>query len=134
MAGTFKFELVSPERVLVSAEVSEVMVPGADGDFTVLVGHAPVLSILRPGIMAAKMADGSQSRTYIHSGFCEVTPESLTVLVEKAEDATKMSAASIAEHVTAAEAVLADEEADDERRVHAHAAITHLNSLTGMPN
>lgn len=134
MAGNFKFELVSPERVLVSANASEVIVPGADGDFTVYAGHAPVISILRPGIMTAKLADGGQSRTFIQGGFCEVTPDSLTVLAEKADDVAAMTESTIAAHIAAAEAVLADEEADDERRLHAHTAITHLNSLNGMPN
>lgn len=134
MAGNFKFELVSPERILVSAETSEVIVPGADGDFTVFAGHAPVISILRPGVLVAKLADGSQTRTYIHGGFCEVSADSLTVLAEKAEDAATMSAATIAAHVASAEAVLADDDVDDERRYTAHTAITHLNSLNGMPN
>ena len=134
MAGTFKFELVSPERILVSAEVSEVMVPGGDGDFTVFAGHAPVISMLRPGIMIAKLADGTQTRTYIHGGFCEVSPDSLTVLAEKADDTAKMSDATIAAHRAAAEAILSDDDADDDRRYVAHTAITHLNSLNGMPN
>ncbi len=134
MAGNFKFELVSPERVLVSAEASEVLVPGADGDFTVLAGHAPVISILRPGTMTARLSDDTQSRTYIQGGFCEVTPDSLTVLAEKADDVAKMTQSAIASHITAAEAILADESIDDERRLHAHTAITHLNSLNGMPD
>ena len=49
MAGTFKFELVTPERMLLSEDAAQVVVPGAEGDFTVLAGHAPVVSALRPG-------------------------------------------------------------------------------------
>lgn len=134
MAGNFKFELVSPERVLVSADVSEVMVPGADGDFTVFAGHAPVISILRPGVMLAKLADGTQTRTYIHGGFCEVSPESLIVLAEKADNVAGLSPTTIATHIATAEAVLAAEDADDDSRLAAHTAITHLNTLNGMPN
>ena len=134
MAANFKFELVSPERILVSAEVSEVLVPGADGDFTVFAGHAPVISILRPGVMTAKLADGTQTRTYIHGGFCEVAPDSLTVLAEKADDVAKMTDAAIAGHVAQAQAIIDDDETDDDRRYVAHTAITHLNSLNGMPN
>ena len=130
MAGTFKFELVSPERILVSAAVSEVLVPGTDGDFTVFAGHAPVISTLRPGILTAKMTDGSQSRIYINGGFCEVAPESLTVLAEKAHDVASMDAATIASHVSAAEAVLSGE-ADDDARLAAHTAISHLKSIDG---
>ena len=130
MAGTFKFELVSPERILVSAAVSEVLVPGADGDFTVFAGHAPVISTLRPGILSAKMTDGSLSRIYVNGGFCEVAPESLTVLAEKAHDVASMDAATIASHVAAAEAVLSGD-ADDDARLAANPAIAHLKSLDG---
>ena len=130
MAGTFKFELVSPERILVSAAVSEVLVPGADGDFTVFAGHAPVISTLRPGILSAKMTDGSLSRIYVNGGFCEVAPESLTVLAEKAHDVASMDAATIASHVAAAEAVLSGD-ADDDARLAANTAIAHLKSLDG---
>lgn len=133
MAGTFKFELVSPERVLVSTEVSEVMVPGADGDFTVLAGHAPVISVLRPGIIAAKSASGAVSRTYVHGGFCEVSPTSLTVLAEKADDIDGIKKDTLEAHLAAAQAVLGDKYADDDTRHAAHHAITHLNSLNGLP-
>ena len=134
MAGTFKFELVSPERVLVSTEVSEVLVPGSEGDFTVLANHAPVISTLRPGVIIAKSATGTPTRTYVHGGFCEVTHDSLTVLAEKADDVSAMKADDIKMHLETAEAVLADKYADDETRQAAHHAITHLNSLTGLPD
>ena len=130
MAGTFKFELVSPERILMSAEASEVLVPGAEGDFTVFVEHAPVISTLRPGVVEAKMADGKVTRLYVHGGFCEVTPHSLTVLAEKAHDVAAMDATMIASHIATAERVLAGE-ADDDMRLAAHTAIANLKSLDG---
>ena len=130
MAGNFKFELVSPERVLVATDVTEVLVPGADGDFTVFAGHAPVISTLRPGILEAKKPDGGSSRFYIAGGFCEVAPDSLTVLAEKAHDVATLDAATIASHVAAAEAVLAGN-ADDDARLAANTAIAHLRSLEG---
>jgi F-type H+-transporting ATPase subunit epsilon len=130
MAGTFKFELVSPERVLLTTEVSEVLVPGSDGDFTVFSGHAPVISTLRPGILDAKKADGGSTRFYIAGGFCEVAPDSLTVLAEKAHDVASLDAATIASHVAAAEAILSGD-ADDDARLAANTAITNLKSLEG---
>jgi F-type H+-transporting ATPase subunit epsilon len=130
MAGNFKFELVSPERVLVATDVSEVLVPGVDGDFTVFSGHAPVISTLRPGILDAKMANGTSTRFYVAGGFCEVAPDSLTVLAEKAHDVASMSAAAIASHVSAAEAVLAGEP-DDDARLVATTALANLKSLEG---
>ena len=131
MAGTFKFELVSPERILMSAEASEVLVPGAEGDFTVFVEHAPVISTLRPGVVEAKMADGKVTRLYVHGGFCEVTPHSLTVLAEKAHDVAAMDAASIAGHLKDAEAALASAAAnDDDARHAANTAIARLKALS----
>lgn len=130
MAGSFKFELVSPERVLLKADVSEVLVPGTDGDFTVFAGHAPVISTLRPGILDAKRADGGSTRFYIAGGFCEVAPDSLTVLAEKAHDVAALDAGTIASHVAAAEAILAGD-ADDDARLAANTAISNLKSLEG---
>ena len=57
MAGTFKFELVTPERMALSEDVGQVVVPGVEGDFTVLPGHAPVISALRPGIIDVTLPD-----------------------------------------------------------------------------
>ena len=100
MAATFKFELVTPERVLMSSDVSEVLVPGADGDFTVFAGHAPVISTLRPGVIVAK--DGSKAtRLYVRGGFCEVAPDSLTVLAEQASDVEAMNADAVAAEIKA---------------------------------
>jgi F-type H+-transporting ATPase subunit epsilon len=131
MAGTFKFELVSPERVLVASQVSEVLVPGGDGDFTVFAGHAPVISTLRPGVLVTKNADGGSTRFYVNGGFCEVAPDSLTVLAEKAHDVATMDAVTIAGHVASAETVLAGDAIDDEARLAAHTALAHLKSFEG---
>ena len=73
MAGTFKFELVSPERILLSVDADQVVVPGADGDFAVLAGHAPVIATLRPGVLGVT-AGGTRKRLFVKSGFCEVDP------------------------------------------------------------
>ena len=134
MAGSFKFELVSPERVLVSADVTEVQLPGVEGDFTVLSGHAPVISILRPGVVRAKTEGSNGTRTFVHSGFCEVTPDSVTVLAEKADDVASLTVKEIEGHIATAQDVLADKYATDEQRHAAHHAITHLNSLNGLPD
>ena len=84
MAETFKFSLVSPEKVLVSADVEEVIVPGSEGDFTVLPRHAPFISTLRPGILRIPSLSDAQREVYIRGGLAEVNGESLTVLAEKA--------------------------------------------------
>lgn len=127
MAATFKFELVSPERVLLSADAEQVVVPGADGDFAMLPGHAPVVSTLRPGILEVTLA-GSKRRIFVKAGFAEVEPERLTILAEKAYPTEELTGATLAREVKAAEADLAAAN-DDESRARAHEAIERLKAL-----
>ena len=81
--ATFHFDLVSPERLLISGEVEQVDVPGAEGDFGVLAGHAPFVTTLRPGIMTIKR-NGGEEKVVIFGGFAEVSPRGLTVLADVA--------------------------------------------------
>src|ERR1700687_2907511 len=78
------FELVSPEKLVFSGEVEQVDVPGAEGDFGVLAGHAPMVTTLRPGILTVHGAGGAQ-RIVVLGGFAEVSAEGLTVLADVAE-------------------------------------------------
>jgi F-type H+-transporting ATPase subunit epsilon len=128
MAGTFKFELVSPERVLVSEDASEVIVPGMDGQFTVLAGHAPVISSLRPGTMLIKLASGER-RVFIRGGIAEVEPDSLTILAQHLIDLDNSDRApQIEAEIKAAEATLADSK-DDIDRMTAEDTIAQLRAL-----
>ncbi|ARP98914.1 F0F1 ATP synthase subunit epsilon [Pseudorhodoplanes sinuspersici] len=81
--ATFHFDLVSPEELLISGEVEQVDIPGAEGDFGVLAGHAPLVTTLRPGIMTIKR-NGSEEKVVIFGGFAEVSPTGLTVLADVA--------------------------------------------------
>ena len=81
--ATFHFDLVSPEKLLFSGEVDQVDVPGSEGDFGVLAGHAPLIALLRPGIMTV-YAGGEQTRLVVLGGFAEVGPDGLTVLADVA--------------------------------------------------
>lgn len=128
MAGTFKFELVSPERVLLSIDADQVVVPGADGDFAVLVGHAPVIATLRPGVLDVT-AGGSKRRLFVKSGFAEVDPSRLTVLAETAYDVESLSSATIAEELKTAEAELAAAK-DDHAKQMADTLVTELKRLS----
>jgi F-type H+-transporting ATPase subunit epsilon len=78
------FELVSPEKLVFSGEVEQVDVPGAEGDFGVLEGHAPFVTTLRPGILTVHGV-GAAQRIVVLGGFAEVSPEGLTVLADVAE-------------------------------------------------
>lgn len=126
--ASFTFELVTPERVLMSSPVEQVLVPGADGDFTVFAGHAPVVSTLRPGIIEAKATDGKVTRIYVRGGFCEVSPDSLTVLAEKASAAEQLTGDTLAAELKAAEADLAAAKTDDARWMAA-TAVERLKAL-----
>ena len=84
MADLIEFELVSPERLLVSRPVEMVVVPGSEGDFGALPGHAPLISEIRPGVIAVFEGGKVQERIFVAGGFAEVTGERCTVLAEQA--------------------------------------------------
>ena len=127
MAGTFKIELVSPERVLLSGEATEVIVPGLEGDFTVLAGHAPVISALRPGILDIQQGS-TRRRIYVRGGFAEVDPTQLTILAQNLVDIGAAQPGQIAEEVRIAEQMLATA-TDDMGRMLANDALAALRSL-----
>lgn len=127
MAGTFKFELVSPERVLLSVDAEQAMVPGVDGDFTVFPGHAPLISTLRPGLLEVLTTTGKK-QIFVKTGFADVNAGSVTVLAETAFDLAGVSGAQIADEVAKAEADLAAAKDDDERTM-AQTAIDRLRAL-----
>jgi F-type H+-transporting ATPase subunit epsilon len=82
--GKVAFELVSPERLLLSEDVDMVEVPGEEGDFGVLVRHAPLISTLRPGVIKVHDGGNVTQRIFVAGGFAEVTPQRCTVLAEEA--------------------------------------------------
>ena len=81
--ATFHFDLVSPEKLLFSGEVNQVDVPGSEGDFGVLAGHAPLVTTLRPGILVI-YGERDALRIVVGGGFAEVGPAGLTVLADMA--------------------------------------------------
>ncbi|MTD99601.1 F0F1 ATP synthase subunit epsilon [Paracoccus sp. YIM 132242] len=83
MADTMQFDLVSPERRLVSVAVREVRLPGTDGDLTAMPGHAPTIVTLRPGLVTVIGADGSASDFAVTGGFVEIGPDSVSLLAER---------------------------------------------------
>lgn len=129
MAQTMKFELVSPEKVLLSGEAEQVLLPGSEGDMTILPGHSPVISTLRPGVLDVILSSG-RSRLYVKQAFAQVEPDRLTVLAEKAYNVADLSSSMIANEIQAAEADLAAAK-DDDARLIANQAIAALSSLKG---
>jgi len=92
--ATFHFELVSPDRISFSGEVDQVDVPGAEGDFGVLAGHAPLIALLRPGLMTVT-SGGEQTRLVVLGGFAEVGPDGLTVLADVATSVEDLDRTSL---------------------------------------
>jgi F-type H+-transporting ATPase subunit epsilon len=128
MAGTFKFELVTPERMLLSEDAAQVVVPGVEGEFTVLASHAPVVSALRPGVVDAMLADSRRIRVFVKGGFAEVDADRLIVLAERALDLETVDATGIAAELQTAEAELAAA-ATDAARLAANSALERLRAL-----
>ena len=102
--ATFHFDLVSPERLIFSGEVDQVDIPGSEGDFGVLAGHAPLVSSLRPGIMTV-MVGGQKERMVVLGGFAEIAPGgALTVIADFANAVADFDRAVLAERIEAQEA------------------------------
>jgi len=104
MADLFDFELVSPERRLATGKVAMVVVPGSEGDFGVLPGHAPMMSTIRPGAIAIYEADSStlSRRIFVDGGFAEVNDKGLTILAERATPVGDIDPAKVAADLAAA--------------------------------
>jgi F-type H+-transporting ATPase subunit epsilon len=129
MPDPFKFELVSPERLLVSDNVEQVVVPGSEGEMTVLAHHAPLLTTLRPGVLDIGFPAGGERRRYfIRGGFAEVGPSGLTVLAETAIDLAELDAGQLAQAIKDAEEDLADA-GEDMARDKAQTNLDHLRQL-----
>lgn len=96
--ATLHFELVSPEKLVFSGAVEQVDVPGAEGDFGVLAGHAPMVTTLRPGVLTVKAAGGEQ-KIVVLGGFAEVSAKGLTVLADTADSLADFDRAVLATQI-----------------------------------
>lgn len=127
MAQTFTFELVSPEKVFLAGEAEQVLLPGSEGDMTVLPGHAPLISTLRPGVVDVALG-GQKARVFVRDAFVQVEPERVTVLAEKAYEVADLSGSALSAELAKAEADLAAAKSDDARRL-AQQAVDSLSRL-----
>ena len=110
-----EFELVSPERLLLSEQVDMVVVPGAEGDFGVLPRHAPLISTLRPGVIRVFEGREVKERIFVAGGFAEVTAERCTVLAEEAVPVGDIDAGKIEQELKDLGEDLADAKTDEEK-------------------
>jgi F-type H+-transporting ATPase subunit epsilon len=122
------FELVSPAKLLYSGEVASVQIPGSEGDMTILPGHAPVLSTLKPGVIVVTREGAAAEKTFVRGGFAEVNPKGLTVLAETAIPMAELNQATLAQQIKNAEEDVADAKTDEARQKAAE-MLDHLKTL-----
>jgi F-type H+-transporting ATPase subunit epsilon len=123
----FHFDLVSPERLVFSGEVEHVVVPGSEGEFGVLAHHAPLLAMLRPGILTI-LGPGQPQRIVVGGGFADVAPEGLTVLAELAVPVEEFDRSHLLQEIKDTEEDLADAK-DDALRDKLRRRLEQLNRL-----
>jgi F-type H+-transporting ATPase subunit epsilon len=125
---TFRFELVTPEKLLFSSEVNQVDVPGEEGEFGVFAGHAPYIATLKPGVLKIYGEGAPKAIVVRGGGFAEVSPDGLTVLAEHATPADGLDPAEIAQAIKDAEEDIADAK-DDAIRDKARERLEQLHRL-----
>jgi F-type H+-transporting ATPase subunit epsilon len=130
MAQSFQFELVSPERLLVSGEVESVVIPGAEGEMTIMAQHAPVMTTIKPGVVTVKASAGGEERYVVFGGFADILPSGCTLLAESAVAVKDIDRADIARRIQEAKEDVADAKSDE----HRTRAESFLHQLTTLEN
>jgi len=125
--ATFSFELVSPERVLFSGNVTEVVVPASEGEITVLANHAPFMSALRAGIVTVDNA----KRLFVRGGFADISAAGLTLLAEQAIPVEEINVEKLASDIKNAEEDLRDAKTD-EAKAKAVATLEGLRTMQAV--
>jgi len=133
MADVLKLELVSPERLLLSADVWQVVVPGTEGDFAVMPGHAPVLSTMRPGMVEIHEGQnggggGDGTRYFVRGGFAEASPSGLTILAEEAIAEADLDRETLEQAIRNATEDFEDAKTDG-AKARAQESLDHLNQI-----
>lgn len=114
--ATFKFELVSPERILFSGDVVSVIVPSVEGEMTVLAGHAPLVATLKAGIVFVQTTESNGKEFFINGGLVEVNQTSTTILAEQGKFIEDVDTAVLDAEILTAETRLAGSHNEDEKK------------------
>ncbi len=131
MAGNFNLELVSPERLLLSDEVSEVVILATEGEMTVMANHAPFMTTLKPGIVTVKDAAGKFLRYVVFGGFADVSPAGCTLIAESAISIEELDRDKLLRRIDAAKAEM--ELVDNyEHRTRIENYLSELTRLNGI--
>jgi len=128
----FNFELVSPERLLLSERVSEVVIPATEGEMTVMANHAPTMTTIKPGVVTVKAIDGKVTRYVVFGGFADILPTGCTLLAESAVPVSEMDAKLVEKRIDATKSELDDGSHSDEHKTRLEqflAELTHLNGI-----
>jgi F-type H+-transporting ATPase subunit epsilon len=129
--ATFHFDLVSPEKLTFSGEVDQVDIPGVEGDFGVLAGHAPVVAAIRPGILTITTG-GAHQKIIVLGGLAEMSDKGLTVLADVATSMQDIDRAAFADQISHMEAKLAEKEGSELDR--AVERLDHFKSIQHQLN
>ncbi len=128
MVDLFRFELVSPEKLVLAADVQQVRVPGSEGDMGILAGHAPVMTSLRPGVLEVTTRSGALKKFYVRGGFAEIIPEQLVVLAQQTIDLEELNKDHLVQEITNLQEDVADAK-NDKQRTKAEFALDRLKEL-----
>ena len=131
MAESFNFEFVSPERLLFSAAVTEVILPGSEGEMTVMADHAPTMTTIRPGVLTVKEVSGQTQKFVVFGGFADILPTGCTVLAESAIAVSDLKKDVLASRVELAKTDLASAKSD-EAKTRIAQLISDLSSLSSL--
>ena len=128
MAEAFQFELVSPERLLISEQVESVVIPATDGEMTVLARHAPVMTTIKPGVVTVQKAGGGTERYCVFGGFADILPSGCTLLAESAVSVASINRDDLAQRIQNAREDVADAK-EEKTRTKAEEYLSHLLTL-----
>ena len=131
--ATFKFELVSPERILFSGDVVSVIVPSVEGEMTVLAGHAPLVATLKAGVVFVQTTESNGKEFFINGGLVEVNQASTTILAEQGRFIEDVDTAVLDAEILTAETRLAGSHNDDEKK-RLHDQIVQLQEFRSVLN
>lgn len=130
MAEPYKFELVSPERLLISDEVEWVVVPGTEGEMTVMVQHAPTMAVIKPGVVRVRFMSGEEERFVVYGGFVDILPDVCTILAESAVTMGDLDREDLRRRIEEARSGIERAETDEDKSaaeefLHHMAALEH---------
>ena len=131
MADNFNFELVSPERLLLSEMVTEVVIPATEGEMTVMANHAPTMTTIKPGVVSVRSASGAKKDYVVFGGFADILPTGCTLLAESAVAIEDLTKDELTRRIEAAKKEIEDAQHHEHksRLEHYVMELTHLSGV-----